>query len=67
MTSTLTPPDISAALSVRDLTDPAAGPHAMQALLAAAVDVLAARWGSAVRVRRPSPLVAVEDNYDRLG
>ncbi len=55
------------ALSVRDLTDPAAGPHAVQALLDAAVDALAARWGCAVDLRRPSPLVAVEDNYDRLG
>jgi phenylalanyl-tRNA synthetase alpha chain len=67
VTATLTPPDISAALSVRDLTDPAAGPHAVQALLDAAVDALAARWGCAVEVHRPSPLVAVEDNYDRLG
>jgi phenylalanyl-tRNA synthetase alpha chain len=67
MTATLTPPDISAALSLRDLTDPAAGPHAVQALLDAAVDALAARWGCATEVRRPSPLVAVEDNYDRLG
>ncbi|WP_214402856.1 hypothetical protein [Pseudonocardia lacus] len=72
MTATLTPSRISAAqlvaaLSVRDLTDPAAGPHALQALLGAAVDALAARWGCAVEVHRPSPLVAVEDNYDRLG
>ena len=67
MTATLTPPDISAALSVRDLTDPAAGPHAMQTLLGAAVDALAGRWGCPVRIHRPSPLVAVEDNYDRLG
>ncbi|MCO1654398.1 PheS-related mystery ligase SrmL [Pseudonocardia humida] len=67
MTATLAPPDISAALSVRDLTDPAQGPHAVQALLSAAVDALAGRWRCAVEVRRPSPLVAVEDNYDRLG
>jgi phenylalanyl-tRNA synthetase alpha chain len=67
MTATLTPPDLVAALSVRDLTDPAAGPHAVQALLDAAVDALTARWGCAVEVHRPSPLVAVEDNYDRLG
>jgi phenylalanyl-tRNA synthetase alpha chain len=67
MTATLTPPDLVAALSVRDLTDPAAGPHAVQALLDAAVDALVARWGCAVQAHRPSPLVAVEDNYDRLG
>jgi hypothetical protein len=52
---------------MRDLTDPAAGPHAVQALLDAAVGALAGRWGCAVDVRRSSPLVAVEDNYDRLG
>ena len=56
-----------AALAVRDLSDPAAGAHAMQALLSAAVDALSAHWGCAVDLRRPSPLVAVEDNYDRLG
>jgi phenylalanyl-tRNA synthetase alpha chain len=76
MTSTLAVPghataidadQLHAALSIRDLTDPAAGPHAMQTLLAAAVDVLAARWGCAVELRRSSPLVPVEDNYDRLG
>jgi phenylalanyl-tRNA synthetase alpha chain len=72
MTSTLAPTHLDtsqlhAALSVRDLTDPVGGPHALQALLGAAVDALAARWGCAVQVHRPSPLVAVEDNYDRLG
>src|SRR3954468_4118865 len=68
MSSTLVDPaQLHAALSVRDLTDPAAGPHALQALLRSAVDALSARWGCAVTVRRPSPLVAVEDNYDRLG
>lgn len=55
------------ALSIRDLSDPASGPHAMQALLDAAVDALTSRWGCAVDVRRTVPLVAVEDNYDRLG
>jgi phenylalanyl-tRNA synthetase alpha chain len=72
MTSTLSPARLDpsrlhAALSVRDLTDPAGGPHALQTLLGAAVDALAARWGGPVRLSRPSPLVAVEDNYDRLG
>jgi phenylalanyl-tRNA synthetase alpha chain len=61
------PDHLRTALTVRDLSDPAAGPHAMQALLDAAVDALTGRWGCAVAVRRGSPLVAVEDNYDRLG
>src|SRR5918994_5572788 len=67
MTATLSPDHIATALALRDLTDPAQGPHAVGLLLDAAVDALAARWGCAVRVLRSSPAVAVEDNYDRLG
>ena len=67
MPTTLSPTEIAAALELRDLTDPAAGPHAMQLLLNEAVSALAARWGCTVRVHRPGPVVAVEDNYDRLG
>jgi phenylalanyl-tRNA synthetase alpha chain len=67
LSTRIDPDRLHAALSVRDLTDPAAGPHAMQILLAAAVDALVIRWGCAVDLRRPSPLVPVEDNYDRLG
>jgi phenylalanyl-tRNA synthetase alpha chain len=65
--TTVSPAEIAAALELRDLTDPAAGPHAMQLLLNEAVSALAARWGCTVRVHRPGPVVAVEDNYDRLG
>ena len=65
--ATLSPDEIASALRLRDLTDPAAGPHALQLLLDDAVCALADRWGSTVRVRRPGPLVPVEDNYDRLG
>jgi phenylalanyl-tRNA synthetase alpha chain len=67
MTATLSPDHVATALALRDLTDPAQGPHAVGLLLDAAVDALAARWHSAVRVLRSSPAVAVEDNYDRLG
>jgi phenylalanyl-tRNA synthetase alpha chain len=67
MTTTLSPGEIASALLIRDLTDPAAGRHALQLLLDAAVAALADRWGSAVDIRRPGPLVSVEDNYDRLG
>jgi len=51
------------ALSLRDLTDPAAGPHAMQLLLAE----IHAALPVPVRVHRASPIVSVADNYDRLG
>src|SRR5215510_9667042 len=54
------------ALSVRDLTDAAAGPHAMQLITERAIAALRDRWGCPVIVYRDSPIVAVEDNYDRL-
>jgi phenylalanyl-tRNA synthetase alpha chain len=57
---------LCSALSLRDLTDPAQGPHAMQLLLDEIVSALAAAWGSEVRVHRALPIVSVRDNYDRL-
>ncbi|WP_042430918.1 PheS-related mystery ligase SrmL [Streptacidiphilus anmyonensis] len=54
-------------LSIRDLTDPAAGPHALQLVLGRAVDALANRWGCEVRWYRGERTVTVEDNYDNLG
>jgi phenylalanyl-tRNA synthetase alpha chain len=57
---------LRAALAVRDLTDPARGPHAMQALCDALVGALAAAWGASVRATRGSPVVTARDNYDRL-
>ena len=56
-----------AALSVRDLTDPTQGPHALQLLVDDAVGSLSAAWPSQVRLIRSGPVVAVADNYDRLG
>lgn len=55
------------ALCVRDLTDAALGPHAMQLLVHDAVAALRARWRCAVVLYRSPPLVAVADNYDGLG
>ncbi|MFH8760360.1 PheS-related mystery ligase SrmL [Streptomyces atroolivaceus] len=54
-------------LSIRDLSDPADGPHALQIVLRHAVDALADRWGSQVRWWRGERTVTVEDNYDNLG
>jgi phenylalanyl-tRNA synthetase alpha chain len=65
--TTLSPDRVTAALALRDLSDPAQGTHAVGLLLEAVVEALAARWGCAVRVLRASPCVSVEDNYDRLG
>jgi phenylalanyl-tRNA synthetase alpha chain len=54
------------ALSLRDLTDPAAGPHAMQILLDDVTRALGRAWGCPVLVHREDPVVSIEDNYDRL-
>ncbi|HZI12262.1 MAG TPA: hypothetical protein VE153_17895 [Myxococcus sp.] len=64
--SILSAEELRRALSVRDLTDPAAGPHAMQQLVSAALESLRAAWGCEVRVHRQSPVVSIADNYDRL-
>jgi len=55
------------ALALRDLTDPASGPHALQLLLAEIVCSLRQAWGCDVIVHRGSPVVSVDDNYSRLG
>ena len=55
------------ALALRDLTDAAQGPHAMQMLVQAAVAACRERWNCAVVVHRAPPVVSVEANYDALG
>jgi phenylalanyl-tRNA synthetase alpha chain len=65
--SYLTEVQLSRALTLADLTDPAYGPHCMQQLVAGAADALRARWGCPVLVHRASRVVAVADNYDALG
>jgi phenylalanyl-tRNA synthetase alpha chain len=63
----LTADHLHRALSLRDLSDPQAGPHAMQVLLDHVLTALTDRWHSTLRVVRNPPLVSVRDNYDRLG
>jgi phenylalanyl-tRNA synthetase alpha chain len=53
-------------LSIRDLTDPAAGPHALQLLVSSVAEALRGTWRCDVRVHRARPIVPIEDNYDRL-
>lgn len=62
----LSPAALSAALALRDLTDPAQGPHAMQLVLDAAIATLRRAWGCPAVVERAHPVVSVADNYDRL-
>jgi len=52
MTTLLTPRRDRLGLTLRDLTDPAAGPHALQTLLGDAV-----RHSRALRLRRQRPTV----------
>ncbi|HEX4062872.1 MAG TPA: hypothetical protein VHY58_17795 [Streptosporangiaceae bacterium] len=63
----LSPEQLARDLAVRDLSDPDAGPHAIQILLDRAVGALARRWGCPVRWRRGERIVPVADNYDLLG
>jgi phenylalanyl-tRNA synthetase alpha chain len=54
------------ALAVRDLTDSAWGPHAMQILVQQAIEALRTLWRCEAIVYRAPPLVAVSANYDDL-
>lgn len=54
-------------LALRDLTDAALGPHAMQLLIQHALGALRASWNCPVIVQRAPPLVPSTDNYDELG
>jgi phenylalanyl-tRNA synthetase alpha chain len=67
VTTLLSPHDLEVALELRDLSDPAGGPHAMQSLLDDVLAALTGAWHCALDVQRRRPLVSVEDNYDRLG
>ena len=53
------------ALTLRDLTDPAQGPHAMQHLVTAAIS--APTGSPEVHLVRTPPVVPVDDHYDQLG
>ena len=60
------PAALHRAVSLRDLSDPADGPHAMQRVVDAIVDRLRVAWRCPVVVQRASPITTVADNYDRL-
>ncbi|PRY15837.1 hypothetical protein [Kineococcus rhizosphaerae] len=59
--------DLWHALDLRDLTNPAHGPHALQLLLDDVLATLVDAWGCDLDVQRRHPVVAVADNYDHLG
>jgi phenylalanyl-tRNA synthetase alpha chain len=63
----LTEHQLARDLAIRDLTDPAEGPHAIQLLVDLAVDALRDAWGCEVRIARGPRVVPLTDNYDALG
>jgi phenylalanyl-tRNA synthetase alpha chain len=65
--SYLDPVQLRRDLGLRDLSDPAAGPHAIQILISLAVEGLCHAWDCEVRWCRGPRIVPVADNYDRLG
>jgi phenylalanyl-tRNA synthetase alpha chain len=67
MPARLTTDQLSHDLAVRDLTDPAAGAHAIQLVADLAVSALANTCECEVRWWRGDRIVPVEDNYDNLG
>lgn len=67
MTTYLSADELHGALTMRDLSNPEHGPHAMQELLGQVTAALTRHWGVAAKTVRNSPLVSVADNYDNLG
>lgn len=63
----LSPAQLRHDLGIRDLSDPAQGPHAIQILIERAADSLSRAWDCEVRWCRGQRIVPVADNYDRLG
>ncbi len=63
----LTKEQLDKDLNIRDLSDKNHGPHAMQILMDEVLDALANYWKCPVTIYRESPIVSVEDNYDKLG
>lgn len=66
MPSHLSSSQVRRDLAIRDLTDPAAGQHAIQMLMDRAVTALQQRWRCEVRLCRGDRIVSVEENYDSL-
>jgi len=65
--SYLDPVQLRRDLGLRDLSEPAEGPHAIQILIGQAVQGLCRAWDCEVRWCRGPRIVPVADNYDRLG
>jgi phenylalanyl-tRNA synthetase alpha chain len=62
----LTADQLDRALNLRDLSDPADGPHAMQLLLDDVLTAVRGAWPLPLLSHRGPRVVPVADNYDRL-
>jgi phenylalanyl-tRNA synthetase alpha chain len=65
--TTISSDQLARDLAIRDLTDPAAGGHAIQLLIDLAVAALTAAWDCHVYLARGPRVVSLADNYDALG
>jgi phenylalanyl-tRNA synthetase alpha chain len=61
------PQELEHALAIRDLTDPAQGPHACQIIVDDIASNLTAAWNNERRVVRGDRVVSLDDNYENLG
>jgi phenylalanyl-tRNA synthetase alpha chain len=59
--------ELRSALTLRDLADPAQGPHAVQLITDEVVAALASHGRPTLDVRRGDRVVTTADNYDNLG
>lgn len=64
--TTITQDQLDRALALRDLTDPQAGPHAIQLVVQALEDAVAAEYQTTVHRDSGPRVVTVADNYDGL-
>lgn len=62
----ITPEYLERSLAVRDLSDPANGPHAIQMVLESVLEKLHTAWHCATQVHRANPIISVHQNYERL-
>lgn len=67
MTHYLSVTQLVDALSLRDLSDPAQGHHAMQLVVAEIEQALDSLYQCPLQQVHANPLVSVQDNYDALG
>jgi phenylalanyl-tRNA synthetase alpha chain len=66
MSKHLSQTQLAHALSIPDLTDALLSEHAMQTVIKLAQRALQQTWHCSVQTVRNSPLVPIENNYDRL-